>query len=158
MIPNRSSYIDAIAGTLFGMGCIWFVVLSRWEAQDAAARYGHNVDSGVLELAFALLYLGPGAMLFSVAAVAVRRRWRFAQALHWLSFVFASVPVVAAAVLYIIQPSHSAKCRTTCAAKNTWPVEVARFARPGPNPSVKGTPTSGLRPLAAAPYVERYAS
>jgi hypothetical protein len=24
-----------------------------------------------------------------------------------------------------------------------------------PNPSVKGTPTSGLRPLAVAPYVER---
>jgi hypothetical protein len=24
-----------------------------------------------------------------------------------------------------------------------------------PNPSVKGTSTSGLRPLAAAPYVER---
>lgn len=27
-----------------------------------------------------------------------------------------------------------------------------------PNPSVKGTSTSGLRPLAAAPYLERYAS
>ena len=27
--------------------------------------------------------------------------------------------------------------------------------RPPPNPSVKGTSTSGLRPLAAAPYVER---
>jgi hypothetical protein len=27
-----------------------------------------------------------------------------------------------------------------------------------PNPSVKGTATSGLRPLASAPYVERYAS
>jgi hypothetical protein len=26
---------------------------------------------------------------------------------------------------------------------------------PRPNPSVKGTSTSGLRPLAAAPYLER---
>jgi hypothetical protein len=26
---------------------------------------------------------------------------------------------------------------------------------PLPNPSVKGTPTSGLRPLVAAPYLER---
>jgi hypothetical protein len=30
-----------------------------------------------------------------------------------------------------------------------------RTKRPMPNPSVKGTSTSGLRPLAAAPYLER---
>jgi hypothetical protein len=30
-----------------------------------------------------------------------------------------------------------------------------RFMPPMPNPSVKGTSTSGLRPLAAAPYLER---
>jgi hypothetical protein len=32
---------------------------------------------------------------------------------------------------------------------------LAAVNRPWPNPSVKGTSTSGLRPLAAAPYVER---
>jgi hypothetical protein len=31
----------------------------------------------------------------------------------------------------------------------------AALHRQWPNPSVKGTPTSGLRPLAAAPYLER---
>jgi hypothetical protein len=29
------------------------------------------------------------------------------------------------------------------------------MSNPAPNPSVKGTSTSGLRPLAAAPYLER---
>ena len=33
--------------------------------------------------------------------------------------------------------------------------KVSFQVRQRPNPSVKGTATSGLRPLAAAPYVER---
>jgi hypothetical protein len=34
-------------------------------------------------------------------------------------------------------------------------IQKLLLPRPAPNPSVKGTATSGLRPLAAAPYVER---
>ena len=39
------------------------------------------------------------------------------------------------------------------AAKNSVAPETAR-----PNPSIEGTSTSGLRPLAAAPHVKRYAA
>jgi hypothetical protein len=37
---------------------------------------------------------------------------------------------------------------------NSVPTPIAAFVQ-RPNPSVKGTATSGLRPLVAAPYVER---
>jgi hypothetical protein len=43
----------------------------------------------------------------------------------------------------------------TFAVYKMLPTASARLAEQPPNPSVKGTSTSGLRPLAAAPYLER---
>jgi len=49
-------------------------------------------------------------------------------------------------------PRRSAR-RSSLPSGSGWRGPVP--ASPAPNPSVKGTSTSGLRPLAAAPYVER---
>jgi hypothetical protein len=43
--------------------------------------------------------------------------------------------------------------RVHCSGQS-WHPEAPPSAMP-PNPSVKGTSTSGLRPLATAPYLER---
>lgn len=106
--PDRGGFqgrplLDAMAAALFGCGCVWLILSGRWQAQLAVERYGHNVDSGVLEWAVAFLYLGPAALLFALSSLAGSRAWRFVKALRWLAAAFALMPVVLGLVTCVVR-------------------------------------------------------
>ena len=90
--------IDAAFAVLFATAFAWLFHVSVEAAESATTRYGHNVDSGALEFAFASLYLGPMAVLFASASVAIWRGWRFGRALHWVAVLGAVAPIAYAAM------------------------------------------------------------
>ena len=92
---NRSlTKFDGAVAVFFGVLCGWAIHESYAAAQDAIRRYGHNVDSGALVGALAILYLGPVALLFGLAAAAMWRNWRLRWALHWFAVACAGLPLV----------------------------------------------------------------
>ena len=50
---------------------------------------------------------------------------------------------------------HRAAVATVRHEELPYPITPGCRQRPQPNPSIEGTSTSGLRPLAAAPHVKR---
>jgi hypothetical protein len=54
----------------------WCFHLARQAAEDTVRRYGHNVDSGAYVALFAIIFLVPPAILFTLAGLAFWRSWR----------------------------------------------------------------------------------
>jgi hypothetical protein len=91
---NGRPLLDSMGAALFGCGGVWLMQAGSWQAQQAVASYGHNVDSGALEWAVALFYLGPASLLFALASVAGWRGWRIVRAARWIAIGFALLPPV----------------------------------------------------------------
>jgi hypothetical protein len=85
--------VDGALATLFAAACAWMSRVSGEQAAMAARRYGHNVDSGVLEHAIALVFLGPVALLFALAALADARGWRLRRFIHGCAVLALVCPV-----------------------------------------------------------------
>lgn len=100
---NGRPLLDAMGAALFGCGCIWLMLAGRWQVQQAVAAYGHNVDSGVLEWAVALIYLGPASLLFALASVAGWRSWRIVRPARWIANAFALSPLILGLATCVMQ-------------------------------------------------------
>lgn len=96
--------LDAMGAALFGCGCVWLMLAGRWQAQQAVAKYGHNVDSGVLEWAVAMFYLGPASLLFALASIAGWRSWRIVRPARWVASAFALLPVALSLATCVVRP------------------------------------------------------
>jgi hypothetical protein len=94
----RTWHVDAALCTLFALAGAWMSWVARAAAADAVRRYGHNVDSGVLEYAAAVFFLLPVALLFAAAAIAGARGWRLGRGMHWLAVAAAVAPIACAIV------------------------------------------------------------
>lgn len=89
----RTWQVDAALAMLFAAACAWMSRASVEQAAMAVRQYGHNVDSGVFEHAIALVFLGPVALLFAVAALADARGWRLRRFIHWFAVLALVCPV-----------------------------------------------------------------
>ena len=89
--------LAVIYAALFG----GLIRASNEAAADAIRRYGHNIDSGALELIGAVVYLAPVGLLFGLAAVSLWRGWHIRWYTHWFAVAGAVVPFFLAAIAFI---------------------------------------------------------
>lgn len=92
--PKRVPWVNASASVASFSLAVWFHRISDYAAEDAVSRYGHNVDSGVLEDAVARFYFLPAGVLFAIAAASMLTRWRWRRAPGYVAWVFLVVPVL----------------------------------------------------------------
>jgi len=90
---------DAAVALLFAALCGWSLYAANEAAADAVRRYGHNVDSGAYVFFLGLFYFAPLALLFSAAAFAHFRNWRFGKWVHRLAITCTVAPVAFAIVM-----------------------------------------------------------
>jgi hypothetical protein len=98
---HKVALVDGSIAFIYGTLCAWLMWVSNQEAADAVRRYGHNVDSGALELIAAVVYFVPVALLFSSAAVSLWRGWRIRWYAHWFAVAGAVVPLLVPGIAFI---------------------------------------------------------
>jgi Na+/H+-dicarboxylate symporter len=95
-------WFDTIVAILFAFLFAWFIYVANEAAAEAVRRYGRNVDSGALAWAAAVIYFGPVALLFAIAATALKQGWRIRWIAHWFAILaavgFTLIPGVIVAV------------------------------------------------------------
>jgi hypothetical protein len=89
----RTWHVDAGLAGLFAAACLWMFWSAREQAQAAVRQYGHNVDSGAIQYAVAVVFLLPVTALFGAAAIAGLRGWRVGRYVHWLAIAAAACPI-----------------------------------------------------------------
>lgn len=72
----------------------WLYRASRIAVTETIAQYGHNVDSGVYELAAANWYFLPAFAIFGFAATAMFCGWAWHRPIHWLAWLLVLAPIV----------------------------------------------------------------
>ena len=93
--------IDVAVAVVFATLFVWSIYAANEAAADAVRRYGHNVDSGALQIAAAIVYFAPVAFLFALASLSILRSWRIGRTIHWLAISYAIVPLGLAAVTWL---------------------------------------------------------
>jgi hypothetical protein len=101
-VKVKAAWVDAFSSALFAA----LVPLSYREAGLAAAEavhlYGHNVDSGAYLIVIAIVFFAPAAVLFGLASVALFRRRRHSQVLHWSAWLWLAFPFIWVAVNMLV--------------------------------------------------------
>jgi hypothetical protein len=67
---------------------------ARIAVEETIALYGHNVDSGVYELAAANWYFLPAFAILGFAALAAFWDWSWRRSIHWIAWLLVIAPVV----------------------------------------------------------------
>ena len=93
-IERRVAWIDAGIAGIFALAFFWTMHAAKEAAADAVRRYGHNVDSGAIANAAAVIYFAPVALTFALASCALFCHWRIRWFAHWLAVAAAVLPPV----------------------------------------------------------------
>lgn len=91
---QKAAWIDLVAGMVLLALCVVSFRQADLAAAQAAARYGHNVDSGAY-LRLLALYLTPVAATFLLASVANFRGMRIGATLHGVAIGLIVLPFIA---------------------------------------------------------------